>query len=153
MQMRIEDIEKFPNFHRYVSTDLPALRERSAIISVIRDLAGDIAEETIQNALLWGRGPMIKVANIIAYGKFKPKNPEEILIRRRWVKEFEKGEGLRITKWGQPVQLVEVILLHELTHWADFRDGVDDTGNLEEGDEFEMAVYGYVITNRSAEHY
>jgi hypothetical protein len=97
---------------------------------------------------------MLKIVSTVYYGYFKPKKPEEIAIRRKWVKEYERKEGLRITKYGQPVELVEVILLHELTHWADARDGIDDTGNdVEEGIEFEKSLYGLIVTHRSAERY
>jgi hypothetical protein len=61
---------------------------------------------------------------------------------------------LRIIKWGQLVELIEVVLLHELTHWTDDRDYRDYTGKaVEEGALFEEIVYRQVIDNRSAEKY
>jgi hypothetical protein len=154
MQMRSNDIIKYPKFYNYVSTLLPLVRDRSGIISTITDLSGEIDEEIVRNALIWGNAPMVKVVRTLNFGFYNPKKREEICIRRKWVKEFEKEKGLRITKWGEPVQLVEVILLHELTHWTDDRDRIDHTGpDVEEGNLFEELNYGYVITPRSAERY
>lgn len=154
MRMRAKDIEKYPNFYKYVSTVLPKVADRSGIVSTITGLSGEIDEEIIRNALVWGNAPTVKVVNTIYFGYYNPKKREEIAIRRKWVKEFENGKGLRITKWGELVELVEVILLHELTHWTDDRDRRDYTGeDIEEGDLFEETAYGYVITPRSAERY
>ncbi len=152
--MRAKDIEKYPKFYQYVSTVLPKVQDRSAIVSTITELSGEIDESIVRNALIWGNAPTVKVVNTLNYGFYNPKKREEIAIRRKWVKEFEKGKGLRITKWGELVELVEVILLHELTHWTDDRDRIDRTGDdIEEGVLFEETVYGYVITTRSAERY
>ena len=46
-------------------------------------------------------------------------------------------------EWNDRVYLVGVTILHELTHWGDDQDGVDRPG--EEGEEFEIKVYGKVI--------
>lgn len=59
------------------------------------------------------------------------------------VEEFEAGKGLRKTATGKLVYLVGVTILHELTHWADDQDGVQEIG--EEGNRYEKSVYGKVI--------
>jgi hypothetical protein len=43
--------------------------------------------------------------------------------------------------------LVEAIVLHEMIHWADFRDGIFDvqTGPSDPGFQFELAAYGMRI--------
>ncbi len=154
MQMRANDIKKYPKFYQYVSTVLPLVRERSGIISTITGLAGEIDEEIVRNALIWGNAPLVKVVNTLGFGFYNPKKREEICIRRKWVKELENGKGWLITKSGEVLRLVEVILLHELTHWTDDRDRIDHTGpDVEEGNLFEKLNYGYVITPRSAERY
>ena len=55
--------------------------------------------------------------------------------------DFEAGKGFRKTPKGQTVYLVGAILLHELTHWADDQDSVDDPP-FEEGDAFTKDIYG-----------
>lgn len=154
MRLSAKDIKKYPKFYKYVSTVLPTVRERSGIVAVITELSGEIDEEIVRSALIWGNAPLVKVVNTLSFGFYDPSRREEICIRRKWVKEYEKGKGLRITKWGEKVELVEVILLHELTHWTDDRDLIDHTGpNVEEGNLFEELKYGYVITPRTAERY
>lgn len=145
MQMSAGDIKKFPKFAAYVSTKMPEVRSIGVIISTIQRLAGTIDRATITNALVWGRGPMIKVVKDLgADGEFTPDiGSNEIRIDEKRVLDFEKGKGLVRTGHGKLVYLVGVILLHELTHWADDQDGVDTPG--EEGWQFEDAVYGGII--------
>ncbi|TGO03419.1 hypothetical protein PN36_06610 [Candidatus Thiomargarita nelsonii] len=52
---------------------------------------------------------------------------------------FEAGRG-RIMARAGAVPALGVNILHEMVHWGDNLDGVDRPG--EEGDEFEMLVYG-----------
>ncbi|MEZ5426549.1 MAG: hypothetical protein R2747_09815 [Pyrinomonadaceae bacterium] len=154
MRMTTKDIQKYPNFYKYVSTVLPTVKQSDAIVSTITALSGETDEEIVKKALTWGNSPLVKVGNTLSYGYYDPKKRDEIVIRRKWVKEFESGNGLRITKWGQLVELVEIILLHELTHWADDRDLIDHTGDqVEEGFLFERIVYGHVINGRAADQY
>jgi hypothetical protein len=154
MQMSADDIKEYPEFYNYVRTILPAVRNSEAKIGWISTIAGSVRgenpfdEENIKDALIWGKGPLIKVARMLNYGKYVArKNPNLIYIRRKWVKEYEEGGGKRLTKNGQPVDLVEVILLHELTHWADYQDG--KANKIEVGDWFEEEYYGHIITHRS----
>ncbi|MEZ5427643.1 MAG: hypothetical protein R2747_15350 [Pyrinomonadaceae bacterium] len=155
--MSEKDIAKYPNFHKYVSTGLPLVSDSETKITAILDFAtltkgnNPLDENAIKAALSWGNAPMIKVANILSYGKYVPRrNPNVINIRKKWVKEFEEGGGKRYTKWGEKVDLVEVILLHELTHWADLQDGkMNGDKEIEMGNEFEKAIYGHLITHRS----
>ena len=153
MRMTDEDIKKYDKFYKYVSLVLPKVGDRIGAMTIIANLSGE-DEEVIREALIWGRGPMIKIVRTIGFGYYNPKKRDEIAIRRKWVKQFEKGNGKRGINLGEPVELVEVILLHELTHWADDRDYLDQTGpNVEEGNEFEMSYYGKIVTPRTSESY
>jgi hypothetical protein len=93
----------------------------------------------------WGTVPNIKITNLArAHGGFTPNvGSQEIRINKMMVEEFEAGNGKRAAHAGN-VYLVGVTLLHELIHWADDRDGIDRPG--EEGEEFERAMYGNVIS-------
>lgn len=155
MQMNAEDIKNFPNFYKYVSCKLPLFRNSDAKMLAIENGAsfekGEIPFdlEKIKDALLWGKGPMIKVTRMFNYGKYVArKNPNLINIRRKWVKDYEQSGKKRLTKWSQQIDLIEAILLHELTHWADYQDG-RVSNEIEVGDYFEEAVYGHIITVRS----
>jgi len=135
-------IATYKKFHKYVSLKMPEVRNVVAILDGIRGQAGTITKARIKEALEWGKGPMIKVEVMSVAGEFTP-GTNEIRIRKQRVDEFEAGRGLVTAPNGKLVYYVGVILLHELTHWADDQDGVDNP--LEEGDEFEKAMYGGVV--------
>ncbi len=138
------DTKDFPKLKYYVSTNLPQVAMVKPIIDAIKKHAGDIKEETIKEALKWGKGPMLKVVVMAPLGEFSPyKKSNEIRLQKAMVQDFEKGKGLRKTAAGALVYLVGVTILHELTHWADDQDGVDTVG--EEGELFEKDIYGKVI--------
>jgi hypothetical protein len=145
MRMSNDDMQRFHQLRYYVSVNIPVVRNVVPIIQEIRKQAGTIDTDTIKDALVWGKGPVIKVVKDLgAFGEFTPDiGSDEIRIDEDMVKEFEAGKGLRHTPKGQLVYLVGVTLLHELTHWADDQDGVDTPG--EEGEAFERAIYGGVI--------
>src|SRR5262245_36944309 len=142
MQMTKEDIKAFRQFSRYVSLKIPEVAGVFKIVNEIQNQAGTISTATIKKALEWGKGPVIKIVVMNEAGKFLP-GTNEIQIRKKRVEEFEKGKGLVTAPNGKLVYYVGVILLHELTHWADDQDGIDNP--LEEGDEFEKAIYGGVV--------
>ena len=145
MQMLAADIQAFPRFARYVSISIPRdIIHNDFIVNNIQHFAGTIGLATIRNALRWGHGPMIKITQLGSTdGEFSPGiGSNEIRIDIDRVRAFENGGGRGRTGHGRMVFMVGVILLHELTHWADDQDGVDTPG--EEGWDFEQAVYGGV---------
>ena len=142
MQMSADDIKTYKKFYKYVSLSMPEVAGVTKIINEIQKEAGTISTAKIKEALLWGKGPMVKVEDMDDAGEFTP-GTNTIKIRKTRVEQFEAGKGLVKAPNGKLVYYVGVILLHELTHWADDQDGVDNP--LEEGDEFEKAIYGGVI--------
>jgi hypothetical protein len=143
MKMTAEDIRKYPKLAYYVKVNIPQVATVPAIVSAFAKIGG-ISRPTIATAIKWGIGPSIKITDLVgAFGEFTPETgSQEIRIDRRLVEEFEAGKGRRTARAGN-VFLVGVTLLHELTHWADDRDGIDRAG--EEGEEFERAMYGKVM--------
>ncbi len=158
MHMSADQMKKFPRFARYVRNRMPEVQEVKPIIEAIRKLSGNVSRATIKKSLRWGQSPMIKVVkNLGADGEFTfGASSQEIRIDEDRVKDFEKGmsdkrgrfkKHLGKTKRsGKLVYMVGVILLHELTHWADDQDGVDDPiagdPSNEEGWAYEKKVYG-----------
>ena len=145
MQMLAADIRAYPRFARYVSISIPRdVIPNNTILNNIQTFAGTIDIDTIKDALRWGQGPMIKITQLGSTdGEFTPNSSSnEIRIDIDRVRAFERGGGRGRTGTGHMVYMVGVILLHELTHWADDQDGVDTPG--EEGWDFEQAVYGGV---------
>jgi len=138
------DIRKFPKLAYYVRVNIPEVIHVAAIVSAFKRIGG-INRATLRNALAWNAGPSIKITELDGeFGEFTPdEHSNEIRIDRSMVEDFEKGKGRRAVHAGS-VYLVGVTLLHELTHWADDQDGIDRPG--EEGEEFERAMYGKVVT-------
>ena len=147
-------IKKYPKFHYYVKVNIPEVANVRAIISQIKKLSGTTSRATIMGALKWGEGPTIKVVpNLIcgtvkAYGCYS-WGSNEIQIDEDLVKDFEAGKGLVKNVAGKRVYLLGATLLHELTHWADAQDGIDnpvpgDPSN-EEGNAYEKGIYGKIL--------
>jgi hypothetical protein len=154
--MKLDDdtIRTYPKFHYYVRVNIPDVRNVTAIISQIKKLSGSTSRATIMNALKWGENPTIKLvpnlicAGVKAYGCYS-WGSNELQVDEDLVKDFEAGKGLVRNAAGKRVYLVGATLLHELTHWADAQDGVDnpvpgDPTN-EEGNAYEKGVYGKIL--------
>jgi len=154
MKIDAATIKKYPKFTYYLQVNMPEIANIKAIISVIKKLSGTTSRATIKKALKWGQLPTIKVvpnlvcAGVKAYGCYS-WGSDEIKIDEGMVKDFESGKGKAINSEGKKVYLVGATLLHELTHWADAKDGVDDPvpkdPTNEEGNAFEKGVYGKVL--------
>lgn len=147
-------IRKYPKLHYYVRVNMPEVANVKAIISQIQTLSGATSRATIKNALKWGADPMIAIvpnlvcAGVAAYGCYA-WGGNEIQVDEDLVKDFEAGKGVVKNAAGKRVYLLGATLLHELTHWADAQDGIDnpvpgDPGN-EEGNAYERGVYGKVL--------
>ena len=148
MKMSAETIKKFPRLHYYVRVNMPEVAEMNAIINEIQKQAGTIKKQEIRDALKWGKGPTVTVvpnlmcAGVKSYGCFR-SGKDELRIDEAMVDDFEAGKGRVKNSSGKRVFLVGATLLHELTHWADAKDGKDNP--VEEGDAFERAIYGKVL--------
>lgn len=144
MRMTHQDQVQYPKFTKYVRHALPQVINEKSIINAFRKY-GQIDVTTLKRALSWGAEPHITIKALEgAVGEFNASvDADEINIADWIVQEFEDGHGLRKTAYNRKVYLVGVTLLHELVHWADNRDGVDFPD--EEGERFEIDVYGQVI--------
>ena len=144
MKMAALDIKKYPKLAYYVRVNVPDVINVATIVGAFKKIGG-INRATLKNALAWNHGPSIKITPLVGeFGEFTPdEHSNEIRIDQSMVEDFEKGKGRRVVHAGN-VYLVGVTLLHELTHWADDQDGIDRAG--EEGEEFERAMYGHVVT-------
>ncbi len=154
--MRLSDarINDYPRLARYVRDDMPNLVHARAIVDAIKKFSGRTPRETIVEALQWGYGPEIIVvkrlvcAGTPAYGCYT-WGSDQVHVDGITVGEFESGGGIVKSVDGLEVPLIGVTLLHELTHWADAQDGVNDPipgdPSGEEGNAFERAVFGSVL--------
>jgi Metallopeptidase toxin 3 len=148
MKMKPEDITRFPKFAKYMKNSMPAVADVPSIRAAFQKY-GQIDRATLQRALKWGELPNINIApDPDNYGTFNGDvDPEMINLDSAMIQSFEDGHGVVLNRWGRGVFLAGAKFLHELIHWADFRDGVDFDGGTEgeEGDEFEKDCYGRVL--------
>lgn len=147
-------ITAHPKFASYVRNDVSSLVRVNAIISAIKKFSGATTKARIGQGLKWGSGPTINIVpGLVCDGKRSygcyAWGGNIIQISKSLVQAYEAGRDLRPTLSGAMVHVAGVTLLHELTHWADAMDGVDDPvpGDPlnEEGNAFELAVYGKII--------
>jgi hypothetical protein len=154
MKMDKATIASYPKLHYYVRVNMPDAANVKAIVGQIKKLAGTTSRSTIKNALKWGKGPSIEVvpnlvcAGLKSYGCYH-WGSDVLQIDEALVKDFEAGKGVVKNASGKRVFLLGATLLHELTHWADAQDGLDnpvkgDPSN-EEGNAYEKGVYGKVL--------
>src|SRR5215475_16204550 len=98
MQMSVQDIKDFPKLHQYVSCKIPEVRDVKIIIDTIQKHAGTITKAAVKEALVWGKGPMLKVVVMAPLGEFTPDTgSNEIRLQKAMVQDFEAGKGLRKT--------------------------------------------------------
>jgi hypothetical protein len=143
VKISLADQARYPAFTRYVHIDLPKVASVPAIVQAMRRI-GQINRPTLIKAMTWKQGPSVLIVPIPdAYGEYDSGiKSDQIKIDTGLVKEFEAGKGKRVARAGH-VFLVGVVLLHELVHWGDDKDGIDRPG--EEGEEFEKLIYGTLV--------
>ena len=154
MRLTERMIVAYPRFALYVREELPAFAYADDIIDTIHDLAGSTPRARIVEALQWGQGPRISIVKRLvcaggpAYGCYT-WGSNQVMVNEVTVSEYEAGRGQVKVSKGRMVDLIGVTLLHELTHWADAQDGVDDPvpgdPTNEEGEAFERRIYGRII--------
>lgn len=143
MKMSVVDKNKYPKVAYYVRVNLPDIIKVPVIVQAL-DQIGQVSLASLQSALVWGKGPDLSFVTMSDCGRFSPGTNSSVLeINVKLASEFESGKGVRKTKDGRDIYAIGVTILHELIHWGDDQDGVDRPG--EEGNEFEIAVYGKVI--------
>jgi Metallopeptidase toxin 3 len=155
MLMNRAVIRSFPKFVRHVSVQLPRLARDATLLAALRQFSGMAPEALLRGALRWGGLPRVEVKFLapspapgggvrIPTGGYT-NHTDTITLNKTLVDEFEKGGGRLPTARRGHVALVEVILLHELTHWAKEQVQAEDSENHDEGFAFEEAFYGAVV--------
>lgn len=137
------DQRAYPRCAAYIRNTLPNVVNNATIRNAI-NTTGQLNRAQLTRALTWGHQPTIRVVTMTSCGRFTPTPGNNVIeIATRVFRDFEAGRGrIRLRRGGTALAL-EVNILHELVHWGDNLDGVDRPG--EEGDEFEMLVYGQNI--------
>lgn len=148
MKYKLKEYETtYPKFTKYLKQSMPTVADVPSIVAAFQKF-GQIDRTTLKRALKWGELPVINIEpDPDNYGSFNGDvDPELINLDADTVKLFEDGHGVTKTAFNRDIYLIGAKLLHELVHWADFRDGIDYTDDGgEEGELFEKAVYGKVL--------
>ena len=145
MRMSPVNQTRFPQSARYIRRVLPTVIDN---IWIRRAMArfGELDTDAFREALRWDTDPLIvPVPGLASCASFSAANPDQIELREQIFTDFEAGRGYLRSVHGL-VPALGVNILHEMCHWGDMRDGVQQTnadGTLfEEGQAFEIAVYG-----------
>jgi hypothetical protein len=145
MRLSLTNQGRFPKSALYIRRVLPTVID---ILSIRRAMArfGELDTDAFREALRWDTDPLIvPVPGLESCASFSASNPDQIELRESIFTEFEAGRGYLRSVHGL-VPALGVNILHEMCHWGDMRDGVqqtnDDGSLFEEGQAFEMAVYG-----------
>jgi hypothetical protein len=146
MWMSFIDRVRYPKFYAYLRYDLPDVAKVSSIRRAFMRY-GQLDRASLERALKWNEEPKCDVTAVSGgdYGEYDwGAGTNVIKVDDDLVDEFEAGRDWVHTKSGAKVHLAGVTVLHELMHWADDRDGIDQ-GPTEEGEAFERMVYGKVL--------
>ena len=86
--------------------------------------------------------PIIDVKDMKDYGIFDGAKDKDRVYLGKFM--CDKFEGSRADAKDPRMHiLIEATVLHELVHWGDWKDGMDQAD--EEGESFEKAAYGKII--------
>src|SRR5215218_5333934 len=145
IKMTHADQTTYPKFAKYVKESISKVADVDAIVQAFQKY-GQIDRATLRRALKWNELPNINIAlDPDNFGFFDESDPDAINIDSETVQKFEDGHGVTKTGYNKKIYLVGATLLHELIHWADYRDKKDFSDTKEAGKEFEKAVYGKVL--------
>lgn len=141
MKMSSGDVVRFPKCYERIRFWLPRVGGYQWIVDAMQT-AGQLTPEQFRRALSWGTNPLLRITPLRkAYGQFVDgKGSQEILIDIDLAEDFERSP---VPKMAGGWYMLEVTVLHEMTHWGDDADGKDKGG--EEGNWFERLAFGRVM--------
>ena len=157
MQVDANLKRNFPRLAAWIAHEIPKCRYDPRIWSAFLEFS-ELDEDDAASALAdAGTPPTIDVGIMLSDGQYRPRfkrNREKIFVSRRLCRRFENTEAdYRIMKPHD--LLMKAVILHEMIHWADAKDGTKqpdvavfdpETGETKKRDvgfQFEMrAFYG-----------
>ena len=129
----------YPKLAKWICDNLPKVKNNCKVFSAFQKYSEQNKQVATQ-ALTAGNNPMIDFRHMPgANGEFEgDAHPETVFIAKDICEKFQTSPA--DAKDKRMHLLVESTLLHEMVHWGDWKDGVDQPD--EEGKEFEKAAYG-----------
>jgi hypothetical protein len=152
MRVSADQIRDYPQFAHHVSAALPRVIEQKKIMNALKNNSG-ATEKILKEGLRWSTGPVVNVKMLVAQQRdghvYTPTggytlHTNIIDVATADVGRYQTGQDMRTTAAGQ-VNLITIILLHELTHWARERSDTKESPDREDGFEFEKEAYGKII--------
>ena len=157
----------YPKLTNVLKNDLPKIAQNQKVIDVINGITG-APKEVIEEALLWGKGPTIRIQQLGGegdaekYGSYRGHLSDDYLdtlfLDIDLVNEFENSN---ITEVSDALSfLIAVTILHEYVHLGDMVFGDNFWGDLffnedydpenEAGIIFETDIFGEAVWRENA---
>lgn len=134
--MLIRDMIDYPNLTHWVRRELPKIPNKTKVWKAFKKF-GQLNNFTAIKVLNWNDfSPLLRIKVLgNDNGQFNSNKPDTVILAKEIATRFEKDFAK-----PEAVLLLESTILHELVHWGDHRDGIDQS--WEEGAEFEKEAYG-----------
>jgi hypothetical protein len=131
--------KSYPKIAKWICDNLPKVKTNTKVFNAFMKYSEQNTTVATQ-ALTAGNNPTIDFRAMIgANGEFEGSTfPETVFLAKDICEKFENSPT--DAKDKRMHVLIESTILHEMVHWGDWKDGVDQPG--EEGKEFEKAAYG-----------
>lgn len=129
----------YPELTKWIEANLPKVKDKTKIFKAFIKYSEQNKTDA-GKALTKGNSPTISFRHMPgANGEFEGGTfPDTVFLAKEICEKFENNDADR--KDARMHILIESTLLHEMVHWGDWKDGVDQEG--EEGKKFEKAAYG-----------
>jgi hypothetical protein len=131
----------YPKMSVWIETNMSKVKSKPSVWAAFIKYS-ELNQSKALLALTSGQPPEIHF-DVMAgsNGRFSgTRFPDRVYLAKSICDKFENADANNIHMHI----LVESTLLHEIVHWGDWKDGVDQIG--EEGKEFEQAAYGRDIS-------
>lgn len=135
---------RYPKLTDWIYAHIATVPRKKRVFDAFVQYAEITPDEARRTLATTTRTPVIDIRDLpnSTYGVFIGSHDDErIYISMNVCDRFETHPEDQ--KDPRMHRLLEATILHELVHWGDWKDGVDQPH--EEGNVFEIAAYGYMI--------
>ena len=129
--------KRYPKLTKWIKKNLPKAKRKPKVWTAFVKYS-ELSSAKAKLAVSIGRYPELHYAQMPgSNGRFRgSKFPNRIYLAKAICDRFETKDSNN----AKMHILVESTVLHEMVHWGDWKDNVDQPG--EEGKKFEKAAYG-----------
>jgi RHS repeat-associated protein len=148
-----EFLNRFQRIAQYLANDIQGILENKTIVRALKKHGG-FSDKQLKEVFTWGQGPVVQPSDlgpnleILGLTGGIKGMPAPLKINIDLFEALEKAEGKDRDYW---LFLIAVTILHETVHYGYIQNGLT-TETEEEGNDFEMDVYGELIKERTGSH-